>query len=252
LETRLSYSKVRALTRVENIAREQDLLDLARAATTSQLERLVRAYRGVVRRETAARAGGPERWLCWSHDDDGSLLLSARSRTWQRSAPASISSRTLSGPQASVRTAMTSEHNKRLVRRALEEIYANGNLELANELIHPEFVDHEPAHAEQPTGPESVKQTVRRLQGAFGGLRFEVEDEIAEGDKVVQLVVMSGRHTGPLMGREPTGKGFAVRHTYIWRIVNDKIVDHWGSRDDLGLLGQLGLLSMYEQSSAPS
>jgi len=138
---------------------------------------------------------------------------------------------------------MTSEHNKRLVRRALEEIYANGKLELADELIHPGFVDHEPAHPEQPTGPESVKQTVRRLHATFGDLRFEVEDEIAEGDRVVQLVVMSGRHTGALMGREPTGKTFAVRHTYIWRIADDKIVDHWGSRDDLGLLAQLGVLT---------
>jgi len=138
---------------------------------------------------------------------------------------------------------MTSEHNKRLVRRALEEIYANGKLELADELIHPGFVDHEPAHPEQPTGPESVKQTVRRLHATFGGLRFEVEDEIAEGDRVVQLVVMSGRHTGALMGREPTGKTFAVRHTYIWRIADDKIIDHWGSRDDLGLLAQLGVLT---------
>ena len=118
-----------------------------------------------------------------------------------------------------------SEHNKRLVRRALEEIYAKGNFELANELVHPDFVDHEPAHPEQPTGPESVKQTARRLQSVFGGLRFEVEDEIAEGDKVVQLVTMSGRHNGPLMGREPTGKEFAVRHAYIWRIADGKIVD---------------------------
>jgi predicted ester cyclase len=140
-----------------------------------------------------------------------------------------------------------SERNKRLVRRALEEIYAKGHLELANELIHPDFEDHEPAHPEQPTGPESVKRTVERLHGAFGGLRFEVEDEIAEGDKVAQLVIMSGRHTGPLMGREPTGKDFAVRHTYIWRIADDKIADHWGSRDDLGLLGQLGLLPTGEQ-----
>jgi predicted ester cyclase len=68
-----------------------------------------------------------------------------------------------------------------------------------------------------------------------------VQDEIAEGDKVVQRVIMSGRHTGSLMGREPTGKEFAVRHTYIWRIAEDKIVEHWGSRDDLGLLRQLGL-----------
>jgi predicted ester cyclase len=149
-----------------------------------------------------------------------------------------------------VRTATTCEHNKRLVRRALEEIYANGNLEVVNELVHPDFVDHAPAHPELPTGPESVKQTVRGLHDAFGGLRFDVQDEIAEGDKVVQLVVMSGRHTGPLMGREPTGKEFSVRHTYIWRIADDKIVEHWGSRDDLGLLGQLGLLQVLEEPDA--
>ena len=143
-----------------------------------------------------------------------------------------------------MRTATTSEHNKRLVRRALQEIYAEANLQVAYELIHPDFVDHEPAHPEQPTGAESVKQTVRQLHDAFGDLRFEVQDEIAEGDKVVQLVIMSGRNTGSLMGREPTGKEFAVRHTYIWRIAGDKIVEHWGSRDDLGLLGQLGFLQM--------
>jgi predicted ester cyclase len=136
------------------------------------------------------------------------------------------------------------DHNKRLVRRALEEIYANGDLELVDEVIHPDFVDHEPAHPDQPTGPESVRQTVRQLHGAFGELRFEVQDEIAEGDKVVQLVVMSGRHTGSLMGREPTGKEFAVRHVYIWRIAGGRIAEHWGSRDDLGLLGQLGLLEL--------
>jgi predicted ester cyclase len=134
-----------------------------------------------------------------------------------------------------------SAHSKQLVRRALEEIYAKGDLELANQLIHPDFVDHEPAHPELPAGPESVKQTVRGLQSAFGELGFEVLDEIAEGDKVVQLVTMSGRQTGPLMGREPTGKAFAVRHIYIWRIADGKIAEHWGSRDDLGLLGQLGL-----------
>jgi predicted ester cyclase len=141
---------------------------------------------------------------------------------------------------------MAPEHNKRLARRALEEIYAKGDLELADALVHPDFVDHEPAHPGQPTGPESVKQTVRRLHDTFGDLRFEIEDEIAEGDKVVQLVTMSGRHTGPLMGREPTGREFAVRHMYIWRIADDKIAEHWGSRDDLGLLGQLGLLPIGE------
>jgi predicted ester cyclase len=136
------------------------------------------------------------------------------------------------------------EDNKRLLRRALEEIYAQGNLGLADELVHPDFQDHEPAHPEHPGGPESVKQTVESLHSTFRDLWFEVEDEIAAGDKVVQRVVMSGRHAGPLMGREPTGKKFAVRHIYIWRIADDKIVDHWGSRDDLGLLAQLELIEL--------
>ena len=74
----LSYSKVRALTRVENVQREQDLLDLARHATASQLERLLRAYRGVVAAERAAAGGEPERWLALDHADDGSLLLRGR------------------------------------------------------------------------------------------------------------------------------------------------------------------------------
>ena len=71
-EGELSYSKVRALTRVENVEREQDLLDLARHATASQLERLLRAYRGVVAAERAAAGEPPERWITFDHADDGS------------------------------------------------------------------------------------------------------------------------------------------------------------------------------------
>ena len=75
---RLSYSKVRALTRVEGIEREAELLELAQHASASQLDRLVRAYRGVVAAERTARGGRPERWLAWSHDDDGSLIVHGR------------------------------------------------------------------------------------------------------------------------------------------------------------------------------
>jgi hypothetical protein len=77
-EGELSYSKVRALTRVETIEREQDLLDLARHATAQQLERLLRAYHGVVAAERAAAGEPPERWIAFDHADDGSLLLRGR------------------------------------------------------------------------------------------------------------------------------------------------------------------------------
>ncbi len=77
-EGELSYSKARALTRVENVRREQDLLALARHATGAQLERLVRGHHRVVRAERAAAGGRPERWVYVEHDDDGALLLHAR------------------------------------------------------------------------------------------------------------------------------------------------------------------------------
>ena len=76
-EGRLSYSKVRALTRVENVEHEDGLLSLARHSTAAQLERMVRAYRGVVVADRAA-AGRPQRYVTWQHADDGSLVLRAR------------------------------------------------------------------------------------------------------------------------------------------------------------------------------
>src|SRR5919206_5239290 len=75
---RLSYSKLRALTRVENVEREAELLELAEHATAAQLERLVRGYRQVAAVERAADGEPPERWVRWDYVDDGSLLLQAR------------------------------------------------------------------------------------------------------------------------------------------------------------------------------
>jgi predicted ester cyclase len=137
---------------------------------------------------------------------------------------------------------MTADANRLLARRALEGIYERGDLGLADELIDPAFVDHEPAHPDRPAGPDGVKQTVRELHSAFGELRFEVEDEIAEGDRVVQRVTMRGVHAGALAGQEATGRTFAARHVYIWRIAGGRIAEHWGIRDDLGMLAQLGLM----------
>jgi hypothetical protein len=75
----LSYSKVRALTRVAGIQREEELLRMARYATAAQLERILGAYRSVVRAQAAHDGGGPSaRWVDWRHDEDGALVLTAR------------------------------------------------------------------------------------------------------------------------------------------------------------------------------
>ncbi len=134
-----------------------------------------------------------------------------------------------------------SEENKRIARAVLEELFEKGNLNAAGELIHPDFVNHE-APPGNPQGPEGLKETVAWLRGLWGPMHADVEDEIVEGDKVVARVMMHGRHLGVFLGRQPTGKEYAVEHIHIWRIADGRVIEHWSVRDDLGQALQLGLL----------
>jgi predicted ester cyclase len=134
-----------------------------------------------------------------------------------------------------------SEESKRVTRRLLEELFEKGNMDAADELVHPEFVNHEAPPA-NPQGPEGLKETVTWLRELWGPMRFEIEDEISEGDKVVARVTMHGRHVGEFLGKEPTGKEFATKQIHIWRIEDGTAIEHWSVRDDLGQALQLGLL----------
>jgi predicted ester cyclase len=136
---------------------------------------------------------------------------------------------------------MSSADNKRITRRVLEELLEKGNLEAADELIHPDFVNHE-APPDNPQGPDGLKETVSWLRGLWGPMRAEIEDEICEDDKVVARVTMHGRHVGEFLGRAPTGKEFAAEHIHIWRLEDGKVIEHWSVRDDLGQALQLGLI----------
>jgi predicted ester cyclase len=134
-----------------------------------------------------------------------------------------------------------SDANKRIARRLLAELFERGNLAAADELVHPDFVNHE-APPDNPQGPEGLKETVAWLRELWGPMRAEIEDEIAEDDKVVARVTMHGRHLGEFLGKPPTGKEFAVEHIHIWRIADDQVIEHWSVRDDLGQALQLGLI----------
>jgi predicted SnoaL-like aldol condensation-catalyzing enzyme len=136
---------------------------------------------------------------------------------------------------------MAPEQNRQLAHRVLEELFEKGNLEAADELVHPDFVNHE-APPSNPQGPEGLKETISWLRGLWGPMRAEIEDEICEDDKVVARMIMHGRHVGEFLGRQPTGKEFAVEHIHIWRFEDGKLIEHWSVRDDLGQAMQLGLL----------
>jgi predicted ester cyclase len=134
-----------------------------------------------------------------------------------------------------------SEENKRTTRRVLDELFEQGNMDAADELVHPDFVNHE-APPDNPQGPEGLRETITWLRGLWGPMHFDIEDEITEEDKVVARVVMHGKHVGEFLGKEPTGKEFATKQIHVWRLEDGKMIEHWSVRDDLGQALQLGLL----------
>lgn len=136
-----------------------------------------------------------------------------------------------------IATAMASEENKALVRRAWEGV-SEGNLYVFDEVYAADCIIHEPD--EDVRGIEGLKQFVSMFLEAFPDLSITVEDEIAEGDKVVTRWRARGTHQGELRGIAPTGNRVNVSGITIHRIEGDKIVEEWESPDNLGLMQQIG------------
>jgi steroid delta-isomerase-like uncharacterized protein len=147
-----------------------------------------------------------------------------------------------------------SETNKRLALRWLEVIWS-GDLDapvacgVVEQVVHPDFCNHEVA-ADRPGGREGFRETARRLRRAFEELRVEPLDVIAEADRVVIRARVSGRQVGPFAGMPATGREFSVEHTHMLRILDGMVVEHWANRDDCGMMRQLGLPRIGDDSKA--
>ena len=133
-----------------------------------------------------------------------------------------------------------SEQNKALVRRTLEEIWNKGNLAVADELIAPNHVAHDPASLNPGSGPEATKQQASTYRTAFPDLHITIEDQVAEGDQVVTRWTATGTHRGDLMGIAPTGKQMTITGINISRIAGGKAQEDWTNWDTIGMMQQLG------------
>lgn len=131
--------------------------------------------------------------------------------------------------------------NKAISRRADEELFNRGNLDVADELFAPDFVYHDPAGAEL-RGPESVKGYAAMLRAAFPDLHQTIEDQIAEGDKVAYRWTARGTHQGELMGIAPTGNRVTFTGIAVARLAEGKIEEMWENYDALGMMQQLGVV----------
>jgi steroid delta-isomerase-like uncharacterized protein len=136
---------------------------------------------------------------------------------------------------------MSAEENKAIVRR-FWDVWEQGNIDLVDEVLASNYVNHTPATPEQPTGPEGVKAVVSMFRSAMPDLRVVVEDMIAEGDKVAVRYTLEGTHEGELFGVPPTGQRLSIKSIAVERVSDGKIREHWRVTDSLGMMHQLGVV----------
>jgi steroid delta-isomerase-like uncharacterized protein len=134
---------------------------------------------------------------------------------------------------------MSTEQNKALVRRYLEAVWDRGDLSVVDELIAPDYIQH---NRNAPPGRDGVKQFFAMLRAGFPDARQIAEDMLADGDKVIWRWTIRGTHQGPFMGIPATGKQIAMTGMNIVRISNGMIAENWGEQDTLGMMQQLGAI----------
>jgi serine phosphatase RsbU (regulator of sigma subunit)/predicted ester cyclase len=132
---------------------------------------------------------------------------------------------------------MSAERNKALVRRFLEA-HAKGDLDTVDEMLAPDFVDHNLIPGQQPAR-EGYLRGLTEFHAAYSHTRYDIEKQLAEADEVVTTFAVSSTHDrGEWMGLVPTGKEFKALHILIHRIVGDKITDEWNPGSNLAELAQ--------------
>ena len=134
---------------------------------------------------------------------------------------------------------MSPEENKALVRRWFAET-DRGNLAVIDELLPPEYLDHNPPIPGLPRGREGVRQSNRLARAAFPDAVHEIEEQVAEGDRVLTRVRTRATFLGAFLGYAPTGKVIEVRGVSVHRIADGQLVEHWAQADAAGFMAQLG------------
>ena len=136
---------------------------------------------------------------------------------------------------------MSLEENKAIARR-FAEIWGHESLAVVDELAGSSLSVSYPILRDVIHGPEAFKQFLTGFHSAFPDANVTLEDEIAEGEKVVVRWKLRGTHQGELLGIPPTNKQVEVSGITIYRITDGKIVEERGEEDALGLMRQLGVI----------
>ena len=142
---------------------------------------------------------------------------------------------------------LTTEQKRGVLKRVSEEIFGDGNMQSVEELIAPDFVDHDPLPG-VPANRDGMKTLVGMFRSAFPDFEVDVLHTIVEGDKVVDHPASRGTHTGEFMGVPPTGKHISTSAIVISRLGPDgRIVERWQRFGAMQLLQQIGVIPGWEE-----
>jgi len=122
----------------------------------------------------------------------------------------------------------------------------SGNFDVFDEVVDLDVVDHDPAPDQGP-GPEGFKQLFQTMRTAFPDLEVTPEHMIATDDDVALAYTINGTHEGEFLGVGPTGRRITARGVQIGRFRDGRLVERWGSSDQLSILQQLGAMDGQEQ-----
>jgi len=120
------------------------------------------------------------------------------------------------------------------------EAVVSGKLEGLRDVVDAKALDHDPGPG-QGLGPEGFIQYFGDLRKGFPDLNIAAEKLVADDDSVALAYTITGTHQGEFMGLAPTGRKISARGVQIARFENGKLVERWGSSDQLGILQQLGV-----------
>ena len=138
-----------------------------------------------------------------------------------------------------------------VIRRYFDELFNAGKVELVDELLHPDYVNHSTGHPDQPRTREAVKSVILALRRAFPDLHYAIEELVVGEDAVAVRTTMSGTHLGDFFGLPPTGKTIRCEQYTIERFADDRIIAHHRLTDELTFFRQLGMVPAIAQSSRP-
>lgn len=136
---------------------------------------------------------------------------------------------------------MSTETNKAIIARMIEQVWNEGRTDLAEEFFAEDYVQHivgQPAQA----GYEVVQQAAASSRTAFPDFQLSIDDQVAEGDRVAARWTMTGTHEGEFYGIPATGKQVGHSGTTFYRLENGRIAEVWLLGDTMGLMQQLGVI----------